>query len=700
MQKNRRVTEVSLHELLAYGAGGVIPIALFNIAGQLMSLMGNISLGLSAIWLGVILIIPRIWDAVSDPLVGHFSDNIRTPWGRRRPFLLIGGIAVAISFTLMWWIPDSNDIQAWIGVEWSSQWFQLFYILLWLLIFYTACTVFEIPHGALGMEMTYDPHERTLLFSAKSFCGNLFAMGTPWLFALANLELFRGVGGNELDGMRYVSMIVALLLVPASLWWTAVVREPRFAMAAKQRTDTFWRDMKQVIMNRTFMVLVCVVFTLAIGFNFVNLLGYYISIFYLYGGDRAAASTFLGVTGTIWAITSLLAIFPLNYIAPRFGKRNTLLVAIGLMATAQLLKIVCYNPSVPYLIIIPIVLLSSGMLFFFTLAASMIGDVCDEDDLSTGVRSEGSYYSVYWWFIKLGMAPASLVAGLLIGFTQFDQTQGTIVDEYRGTIRRAEFAMEQFVLACENFPDLFPDQCPANRSDVSSVEVRSSPQFERLLDSSMSSYENLLAQLDSFDESQDDLAIDAASTDAAYTLSDHIRVVEEHLARVEQLQATLTADLQASDVGEELAGPGDVLYVLVFPEIELALLVARKLLIHVQAVADSSGSEEQHAHVLLDQIAHLYEMTLNLSQSLVERTSATEHLQAELQALETLARPVMRQSPRTLLMMRVAEIGLPLILCLGSAMLALVYPLTDTRCYQIKDALMKRNERRTQGAHP
>ena len=268
----------------------------------------------------------------------------------------------------MWWIPDSNDLQAWIGVEWSSQWVQLLYILLWLLIFYTACTVFEIPHGALGMEMTYDPHERTRLFSAKSFFGNLFAMGTPWLFALANLEFFRGVGGNELDGMRYVSLIVALFLVPAALWWTAVVREPRFAMVAKQKTDTFWRDMKQVVMNRSFMVLVCVVFALAMGFNFVNLLGYYISIFYLYGGDKVAASTFLGVTGTIWAITSLLSIFPLNYIAPRLGKRNTLLVAIGLMAAAQLLKIVCYNPDFPYLVIIPIVLLSGGMLFFFTLA--------------------------------------------------------------------------------------------------------------------------------------------------------------------------------------------------------------------------------------------------------------------------------------------------------------------------------------------
>ncbi|MFO7614260.1 MAG: MFS transporter, partial [Bacteroidales bacterium] len=79
---------IKFSQLAAFGAGGIIPIALFNIAGILVGLMGNISLGLSAFWLGVILIIPRLWDAVSDPIIGHFSDNLRTPWGRRRPLLL------------------------------------------------------------------------------------------------------------------------------------------------------------------------------------------------------------------------------------------------------------------------------------------------------------------------------------------------------------------------------------------------------------------------------------------------------------------------------------------------------------------------------------------------------------------------------------------------------------------------------------
>src|SRR5499427_8402236 len=89
---------IPFSQLAAYGAGGIIPIALFNIAGILVGLMGNISLGLSAFWLGVILIIPRLWDAVADPVIGHLSDNTRTRWGRRRPYLLLGGILVAVFF--------------------------------------------------------------------------------------------------------------------------------------------------------------------------------------------------------------------------------------------------------------------------------------------------------------------------------------------------------------------------------------------------------------------------------------------------------------------------------------------------------------------------------------------------------------------------------------------------------------------------
>jgi len=423
---------LSLRRIAAYGLGGLIPIALFNIAGQLMGLIGNIGLGLSAFWLGVIMIIPRLWDAVSDPVMGHISDNARTPWGRRRPFILLGGIAVAVSFVLMWWIPSGEGVRGFFGTEASYNWFRLGYILLWLLIFFTACTIFEIPHGALGMEMAGDTHERTRLFSAKSFLGNLFAMGTPWLFFLANLEVFKGPGGNEADGMRWVSMLIAVVLIPLAVWWFATLKEP--VSSSKTERIGFLENLKTTFENRRFLLLVSIFFILAMGFNFVGLLNYYISIFYIYGGDKVAAGPLLGVNGTVWGLTGLVAVFPLVWLDKRLGKRNALVSAILLMCGAQLSKIVCYNPSHPYLVLIPTVMLSAGMLMFFTLGPSMLGDICDENELKTGRRTDGSYYAVFWWFIKMGTAFASLVTGILIVVSQFDEAQSVGVDKLKGSI--------------------------------------------------------------------------------------------------------------------------------------------------------------------------------------------------------------------------------------------------------------------------
>ena len=578
VHKTKPEDKIKFSQLAAYGAGGIIPIALFNVAGILVGLMGNISLGLSAFWLGVILIVPRLWDAVSDPVIGHLSDNTRTRWGRRRPFLLIGGILVAFFFVVMWWIPKGEVAHGWFPTEAGFQAFQLVYILISLLLFYTATTIFEIPHGALGMEMTTDYHERTRLFSAKSFVGNLFAMSTPWLFALANLEIFRGTGGNEADGMRYVSLMVAGLIIPLSFWWTLKLREPGFKQVAKQEKTPFWTDMKHTARNRNFIMLTLTIFTLAMGFNFVSLLGSYIPIFYVFGGDKVAGAYLLGINGTIWAITGVLAVFPLNWIAPKIGKRNTLAIAILLMCLAQLSKIVCYNPNYPYLIIIPTVLLSAGMLFFFTLGSSMVGDICDEDDLKTGKRTEGSFYSVFWWFIKMGTALASFITGALIVFTMFDETQVTKVDALQGSIREL-------------------------RKEVQSWQESTKP----------------------------------------------------------------------SNTYMELA--------------EKARTKSSELMTHLETRAQDTKKSKEHYLVIMQNMTGVNSRIASLDASM-----SSADLDNELENIEKDIVPLTIQSPYTLLMMRVVEIGLPLLLSIFSVFFVLRYSLTEKRSHEIKEHIRQRNE--------
>ena len=75
-------------------------------------------------------------------------------------------------------------------------------------------------------------------------------MGTPWLIFLASLELFSGPGGNLVDGMRYVSMLISAVLAPLAVWWFFALREPGFAVARQQKKSDFFEGMRTTITNR------------------------------------------------------------------------------------------------------------------------------------------------------------------------------------------------------------------------------------------------------------------------------------------------------------------------------------------------------------------------------------------------------------------------------------------------------------------
>ena len=591
---------ISWPRLLAYGSGGIIPIALFNIAGQLMGLIGNIGLGLSAFWLGVILIFPRLWDAVSDPIIGHLSDNTRTRWGRRRPYIFAGGLLVLISFAGMWWVPE--------GI---GEWGQLAFIFTALLIFFTACTMFEIPHGALGMEMSKDPHERTRLFSAKSFFGNLFAMGTPWLLYLAGMEVVRGTGGTLVDGMRYLSLIIAIVMFPIIFWWFFAIREPGYTFTQNQQQTQFWSNMKLALRNKTFLCLVLVIFTLAIGFNFVSIFNYYISIYYLYGGDQYAAGALLGINGTVWAVTGLIAVFPLNWISPRIGKRRTMLLSIGLMCLAQLSKVVCYNPDYPYLVIIPTILLSAGMLMFFTLGASMLGDICDEDELKTGTRSEGSYYSVYWWFIKMGTAFASFVTGALLMATQFNETQSQQAAK---------------LYAC--------------------YEVA-------LKDSRTWAYEG--------------------ESEVAENKKERLELwINQLLGKTKDLSIKTTTQERLFRFKAQM---------------NESLKQAKKFEDTVLISSDKGMEDTTHSKQLRSTLLKVIEETESLQKRATEVINKPNVLYSSIENLLHRSTALSAQKPRTLFLLRIIEIGLPLFLSLVSIVFTLLYPLSDKRCYEIKEKL-------------
>jgi len=301
------------------------------------------------------------------------------------------------------------------------------YYLAMSLLFYTAVTVFSVPLLALGYEMTDDYHERTRLFAYGSFIGNVFAILTPWMYHLANLKVFE----NEVEGMKAVGLGVAAIILVSALVSGVVCKERKFVQVRKQERIKFWPSIKATMKNRTYLRLIGVIFLVAAGFNFVNGFANYIMIYYIFDGVKDKASYLMGINGTAWAISALIAVFPMTWASARLGKARTVQLFVLLMVVGCLLKIVCYNPAYPWLTLIPTVLISTGMLVLFTMAGAMIADICDEDELASGVRREGSYSAVYGWWLKFAVSTAYLIAGFLLVSTGFDdkiqqQSAGTL----------------------------------------------------------------------------------------------------------------------------------------------------------------------------------------------------------------------------------------------------------------------------------
>lgn len=402
---------IPVTQKIAYGMGAIVTIVAVNSVMQLTSLVYVVGLGISAIWLGYAQAFPRLWDALVDPFIGNFSDNCRSRFGRRIPFLVIGGILIGIAFALLWTVPR----------DWSKP-AMFTYFVITSLFFYTVVPIYSIPHGALGMEMTTDYHEKTSIFAYASLIGNLGAFSLPWIYYLANRPIFHG---DAVTGIKWVCIALSVILTGSALICAFTCKEPKFKQAVTQDRVPILASFRKTYRNSTFVRLVLVFVLLIVGFQLVMGFSNLVSIFYLYGGRTGPASALMAENGTLWAAVGILGVFPMTWLSKRFGKRATVLLSLSAIVVGDLLKIVCYDRAHPWLTFIPTVFLSLGMVFCFSLVNSMISDICDEEELTTGVRQEGMYFAVYNWWWKVAVSIASVLSGYLLKWTGFNETLAT-----------------------------------------------------------------------------------------------------------------------------------------------------------------------------------------------------------------------------------------------------------------------------------
>jgi|TARA_B110000467_G_C18335302_1_gene497051 GPH family glycoside/pentoside/hexuronide:cation symporter len=405
---------IPISEKAAFGFGSMSQILGGHSIGNLANYVFNMGLGVSPILVGLAQSIPRLVDAFTDPLMGHISDNTRSRWGRRRPYMLVGAILMGLFYAAIWNLP-----KGW------SEYGYFSYFLGTSLLFYAALTVFMVPWSAMGYEMTGDYHERTRLQAWANFFASAGSLLFPWLYWLTQRDVFE----DTIHGARWVGAGLGLVLIVTGLISVFVCKEGRYEDAVKQKKTPLWTNVKQAYSNRVFMRLMTVVLLVGSAFFTIMTLSPYITIYYVMAGDGEAASFYLGLYGTSWVISSLLMTPLVSWTATRYGKKKILTIAIFINLLGHVAKIWCYVPGSPLLICIPPALLAAGFAGLWVIIPSMNADICDKDELDTGTSSEGMYSAVYGWFLKTSISVAVMLGGLLLVASGFDASLETAQSE-------------------------------------------------------------------------------------------------------------------------------------------------------------------------------------------------------------------------------------------------------------------------------
>lgn len=418
--------KVPLIEKIIYGVGAFVNNLLAAAIGG-MSIVLNLGLGMNPALVGLLGALPRLIDAFTDPLMGYISDQTRSRWGRRRPYIFLGAILVSISFALLWQLPEGK-----------SEDYYFWFFLIGSLIFYLFYTMFATPWVALGYELTPDYHERTRVMAVQNFMGQLAYLISPWFLWIMQHE---GMFDDLASGAAGLAVAIAIAVMILGVLPAIFLRERYQDQGGQEPNDAgsgltamagqfkviisdFFKGFAMTLKFSPFLKLCAATFLVFNGFMMVASFQSYIIIYYVFAGDQELGAEYAGWSGTASAFGTFFVIFFISWLSTQIGKRRAFFVATGVSMLGFALKWVCYDPRYPLLLLLPAPLIAFGLGGLFTLMGSMIADVCDMDELESHERREGMFGSIYWWVVKLGMAAALAIGGVLLNATGFDVALG------------------------------------------------------------------------------------------------------------------------------------------------------------------------------------------------------------------------------------------------------------------------------------
>lgn len=390
---------LSILEKFNWGIGGFAENLANNALVTLAYPIFGVGMGISPLYIGLALSASRIVDAVTDPIMGSITDNTKSRWGRRRPWIFIGAILMSVLFAAIWFTPRmENDL------------IPAIYLIVMCSLFYMGFTIWVVPFGGLGLELVEDYSERTRLMAFRVAPSFIVGVGIASLYKITLME--NVWGGDEVVGARYVGLIVAVLMLTTGII-PAIFCKERYAQV-KQKKENMWRSIKTTLQDRPFLLLIGSVFFVFVSLFFMIPLLTYISLYYVCNGEKELMASVGMYTGFIQAAFQLLSMFAIGYVAKFFDKKKILITGLFIGIIGYLSSWFLFTPSNPYLTILPPVIINIGLCACWVLNGSFSADICDYDELKTGRRQEGMYSAVFGFLNKLAIALVMTVSSWVL----------------------------------------------------------------------------------------------------------------------------------------------------------------------------------------------------------------------------------------------------------------------------------------------
>lgn len=337
----------------------------------------NPSIAAAAIFVG------RSWDYINDPLIGYISDRTRTRWGRRRPFLLFGWLPFALAFILLWWIPP------WTGTLARALYYGVAYVL-----YDAAATFVYMPYFALTPELTEDYDERTSLNAyrmAFSIAAGLVAFTVPLMI----VGRFQPQNAERVQLMAVIFGFSAALPLLATFLGTRERTEYQALPQPKLR-----ESLRAALHNRPFVFAMGIFLLTWVTIDLLQaMLLYFLKYWLLLEGQSDL------ILGTIFVVAFL--VLPLWVVlSRRWDKRVAYIVGIAFLAVVQIVLILLH-PGTPLPLVLALAALAGiGVSAAHVIPWSIMPDAVEWDELQTGQRHEGIFYSLLTLMQKVASSVA------------------------------------------------------------------------------------------------------------------------------------------------------------------------------------------------------------------------------------------------------------------------------------------------------